>query len=213
MTPEQIKLIDKDINLVRATKISELLNKYIDIYKLPENSVAPFIANVMHESGSFSIKTENMNYTTPARLVEIWKTRFTLNPTKEPNKKDANLYVRNPKKLANLVYANRMGNIQVDDGYTFRGGGFAQITGRDSYTLFTAYVNRRDLTQKNINEVSALVQMQDDWAMDSALWFFVEFKKLVGVTDFITIVKRWNGGTIGLADRKNKYIKALEILS
>ena len=213
MTPEQIQLIDKDINLVRATKISELLNKYIDIYKLPENSVAPFIANVMHESGSFSIKTENMNYTTLARLVEIWKTRFTLNPTKEPNKKDANLYVRNPKKLANLVYANRMGNVQVDDGYTFRGGGFAQITGRDSYTLFTAYVNRRDLTQKNINEVSALVQMQDDWAMDSALWFFVEFKKLVGVTDFITIVKRWNGGTIGLADRKNKYIKALEILS
>lgn len=213
MTKEQLRLIDPSITSTRLDVIVPLLNEMVETYKLPSEALPEFLSNIIHESGSFSIKAENMNYTTPARLVAIWKTRFTL--TGEPNKKDARQYTSNPRLLANLVYGGRMGNIQPNDGYNFRGGGFAQITGRDAYTLFTDYVNRRDLTRLKIEEVAALVQSNDDWAMDSAFWFFCEFKNLeqMAIDDkFKDLVKRWNGGYIGLEDRTNKYNKALEVL-
>lgn len=214
MTQEQFFKLSPSIPSIRAGQLVELINKYIDIYKFPEEAMPEFIANVIHESGVFSIKAEHMNYSTPSRLVDVWPSRFTL--TNEPSKRDARNYINKPKDLANLVYGGRMGNIQPTDGYDFRGGGFAQITGRDAYTLFTRFVNLRDLTKRTINEVATLVQNNDEWAFDSAFWFFCEFKNLEQMAidgNFKELVKRWNGGFIGLQERENLYEKAKTILS
>lgn len=184
------------IKICKKEEIAEALLKCIDIYKMPDDSLDFFLANILHESGNFTIKSENMNYKTPSRLVEIWPSRF--NSTNAPQ------YINNPSKLANLVYSGRMGNTQPNDGFNFRGGGFAQITGRDSYTAYTLFLNRRDFTKRTIAEVAKLVMTDNYWAMDSAFWFFIHFKKLVGVTDFLTVVRRWNGGLIGIEDRKKQ---------
>ncbi len=210
---EQISKLVPTLKDPRLTKIVDLLNKYIDVYKMPDGAFSEFIANVLHESGNFSIKAENLRYTTPERLVAVWPSRFTMNPAREPGKKDARKYINNPQELANLVYGGRMGNVQRGDGFLFRGGGFPQITGRDAYTMFTAFVNRRDLTKRTIAEVAALVQTDDEWAMDAAFWFFCEFKNLeqLAVEDKMKdVVKRWNGGFIGMADRQSKYDDAVK---
>jgi putative chitinase len=206
------QLIKLGVNSKRAAEIEPILLELISTYQLPKEALPEFISNVLHESGMFTIKAENMNYSTPARLVAVWPSRFTL--TKEPNKRDANLFINKPRELANLVYGGRMGNMQTNDGFDFRGGGFAQITGRDAYTLFTRFVNLRDLSKRTIQEVAQLVQTNDIWAMDSALWFFCEFKNLEQMAidgKFKELVKRWNGGFIGMKERSDLYNQA-EIL-
>lgn len=184
---------EQALKICKKEDVANALIKCIDIYKMPQDSLEFFLANILHESGNFTIKSENMNYKTPERLIAVWPSRF--------NKNNAPQYINNPSKLANFVYNGRMGNVQPNDGFNFRGGGFAQITGRDAYTAYTTYLNRRDLTKRTIAEVSTLVMTDVYWAMDSAFWFFIHFKDLVGVTDFRTVVKRWNGGFIGMEDR------------
>jgi putative chitinase len=104
-----------------------------------------------------------------------------------------------------------MGNVQPGDGSLFIGGGFAQITGRDAYTMFTRFVNTRDLSKRSIAEIAKLVQSEDLWAFDSALWFFCEYKNLEQLAlqdNFRELVRRWNGALIGYSDRLEYYERA-----
>lgn len=81
--------------------------------------------------GTFGPVTENLNYTTAARIKQVWPKRFPTLASAEP-------FVRNPEKLANKVYGDRedLGNTQPGDGYRYRGRGLAQITGRGNYRKF-----------------------------------------------------------------------------
>ena len=111
-------------------------------YKIVKDaeSLAGFLANAMHETGGLTILRESLNYKTPARLRQVWPSRFG-------NKSDAELLklCGNEKTLASTVYNGRMGNrVGSDDGYDFRGRGGAQTTGRDGYERL-ANVNIADL--------------------------------------------------------------------
>jgi putative chitinase len=118
-----------------------------------------------------------------------------------PTEALANQYQRNPQKIANKVYANRManGNEASGDGYKFRGRGYIQLTGKDNYTQFS----------KSIGEdmVANPDKVASTYALLSAAWFFSKnsLHKLAdeGASDAVVtkITKRVNGGTIGLADR------------
>lgn len=168
-----------------------------------------FLAQIGHESGNFTIKTESMNYTTPARIVAIWPSRFNLDGS--GGKLNANNYIKDAKKLANTVYAGRMGNGDAasGDGYTYRGGGYLQLTGKESYAAYAKYIG------KDIHEAAELVHTTEHYALDSAAWEFVVDKKLLDECDrgeFVTITKRINGGTIGLEDRKAHYTKFKQLL-
>lgn len=83
-----------------------------------------FISNTEHETTGYTAFSENLNYTTPARLVKTWPTRFNL--------ASAMLYLRNPKKLAEKVYGGRYGN-PPGKAYDYRGGGQIQTTFFDNY--------------------------------------------------------------------------------
>ena len=98
---------------------------------------AYMLATVRHECGpDMKPITENMNYTSDARIAQVWPTRFTVTSAKA--------FVRNPEKLANSVYANRLGNgsPSTGDGFKYRGRGIgAQFTGRVNYEKFSKLFN------------------------------------------------------------------------
>jgi len=207
ITAHQLRRIMPRMSQYKAERVAELINDGCKRYGITNVDVLhEFLANVIHESGAFTITAENLNYSTPARLVAVWPSRFTV--TGEAGKRNAAAFTHEPQKLANLVYGGRMGNTLPNDGWAFRGGGYAQITGRDAYTLYTQFVNRNNSNKRTIFDVAKLVQENDAFAMDSAFWFFCIFKDLEQLAlqdNFRELVRRWNGGWIGMEDRVRLY--------
>ena len=165
--------------------------------------LAHFLAQAGHESGGFKALNENLNYGAKG-LLGTFKKYFTPDT--------AALYERKPEKIANLVYANRMGNGDKasGDGYRFRGRGYIQLTGKDNYSAFDKTVD------ENILENPDLVATK--YPLASAAWFFHKngLQKIAdeGATDVVVtkVTKKVNGGTIGLPDRIkhfNEYYKLL----
>ena len=166
-------------------------------YKLSPNRAAHFFAQTAHESGNFKTFSENLNYSAKG-LRGVFRKYF-------PTDALANAYARQPQKIANRVYANRMGNgpESSGDGWKFRGRGALQLTGHDNYQAFANYVNRPDV-MTNPDLVAG------ELCFESALWFF-DRNKLWGICDqgindgaILALTKRINGGTHGLDDRKLK---------
>jgi len=166
-------------------------------FKLNKNRAAHFFAQTGHETGDFKVFTENLNYSKDG-LMKIFKNYF-------PTEALANAYARNPQKIANKVYANRMGNGSEasGDGYKYRGRGAIQLTGKDNYEAFATYAKRPDVvTNPDI--------VATELSFESALWFF-ERNHLWAICDqgttdaiILQVTKRVNGGTIGLPDRQAK---------
>lgn len=166
-------------------------------YKLSNNRAAHFFAQCAHESGNWKATSENLNYSAKG-LRGIFGKYF-------PTDALARQYERQPQKIANRVYANRMGNGPESSGmgWKFRGRGFLQLTGHDNFKAFSDYINRPDVMD-NPDLVAG------ELAIESALWFF-DRNKLWSICDqgindaaITALTKRINGGTHGLDDRKLK---------
>lgn len=202
-----IREICHEITVARANAIEALFLSVCEKYGIvSKNDKAAFLAQICHESGEFTIKTESMRYTTPQRIVDIWPSRFSM--AGGNGKLNAHDYTNDPEKLANEVYANRMGNGNQasGDGFRYRGGGFLQLTGKESYREYAKYIG------EPIESASEKVRSEDKYALDSAAWEYVTDKKLLGENDFTIITKRINGGVIGLAERRRYYQMALEVI-
>ena len=166
--------------------------------------IAAFVAQCAHESGNFTQLRENLNY----RAVTLRKIFSKYFPTDEL----AQQYASMPNKqvaIANLVYANRMGNgpPESGDGYRYAGKGLIQLTGKDNYTWFAASLGI------GVEEAAEYLETFEG-AAQSACWFW-ETNKLnqwADAGDILTLTKRINGGTIGLEDRIKHYKHALHIL-
>jgi putative chitinase len=166
-------------------------------YKLNKNRAAHFFAQCAHESGNWKATSENLNYGAKG-LRGIFGKYF-------PTDALAKAYERQPQKIANRVYGNRMGNgpESSGDGWKFRGRGFLQLTGHDNYEALSRYIDRPDIMD-NPDLVAG------ELAIESALWFF-DRNKLWSICDqgindaaILALTKRINGGTHGLDDRKLK---------
>lgn len=166
-------------------------------YKLSSARAAHFFAQTAHESGGFKAFSENLNYGAKG-LRGIFGKYF-------PTDALARTYERKPEKIANRVYANRMGNgpESSGDGWKYRGRGALQLTGKDNYRAFANYINRPDVMD-NPDLVAG------ELCFESALWFFDRNKlwsicdQGVGDAAILALTKRINGGTHGLEDRKVK---------
>ena len=167
-------------------------------YKLSPNRAAHFFAQTAHESGNFKAFSENLNYSAKG-LRGIFGKYF-------PTDALARAYERKPEKIANRVYANRMGNGDEasGDGWKFRGRGPLQLTGKNNYRAFGKYIGREQEILDNPDIVA------NELGFESALWFF-DANKLWGICDqgindgaILALTKRINGGTHGLDDRKLK---------
>jgi putative chitinase len=167
-------------------------------YKLSPNRAAHFFAQTAHESGNFKAFSENLNYSAKG-LRGIFGKYF-------PTDALARAYERKPEKIANRVYANRMGNGDEasGEGWKYRGRGPLQLTGKNNYRAFGKYIGREQEILDNPDLVAT------ELGFESALWFF-DANKLWGICDqgindaaILQLTKRINGGTHGLDDRKLK---------
>ena len=167
-----------------------------------EARVAAFIAQCGHESNNFKVLSENLNYSSDA-LNKIFPKYF------ERAGRDAEDYHRQPEKIANVIYANRMDNGDTDsgDGWTFRGGGILQLTGRANYTAFG---NIYDISAEEATEYVR----EKRGALASACWYWETNKlnRYADSGDIKGLTKRINGGYIGLEDRIHHYEHAMEVL-
>lgn len=162
---------------------------------------AAFLAQVGHESADFTRLEESLNYTAP-RLMAVWPGRFPTLPSATP-------YAGNPQKLANRVYADRLGNgpESSGDGFRFRGRSLLQLTGRANYRLAGAALGL------NLEGNPDLL-LQAGPAALVAGWFWRargcnELADLNSADGFRRITVKVNGGEVGLKDRQARWEQAL----
>ena len=184
-----------------------------------EQRVAAFLAQTSHESGGYTMLTENLNYRA-ATLAACWPNRFAeLGPNKKPKRdakgaliptKVALSIEKKPELIANMVYSSRMGNgpPQSGDGWKYRGRGLKQLTGKDNYKRCGAALNL-DL----VNNPDLLLEPLP--AARSAGWFWKvnNLSPLADASDIKGMTKKINGGYIGLEARQSLFDKIMEAIN
>jgi predicted chitinase len=187
-----------------ATQYIGQLEQVLPRYGIAESKLrlAHFFAQVLHESGCMRFDMENLNYSADA-LRRVFAKYF-------PTKAEAEAYARNPERIANRVYANRMGNRNEasGDGWRFRGRGLIQLTGRSNYRAFAAW-----LADERIIDDPDLVS--SEYAVHSAVFFWDKngLNRLADRDDVVGLTRRINGGENGLAHRRELLNKANGLLS
>ena len=180
---------------------ADALNKILPDYGIDTpQRVAAFVAQAAHESGGFTALHENLNYR-PETLQKVFPKYF-------PTADIANQYAHNPERIANKVYANRMGNgpEASGDGFRYCGRGLIQLTGKQNYQAFA------DSIETPVEQVPDFLQTFEG-AVQSACWFWENnnLNQYADSGDILTMTKRINGGTIGLEDRQQHYNQALQV--
>jgi len=162
---------------------------------------AMFLSQLAHESGNFRFVVENLNYSADA-LRRVFGKYF-------PTEALANEYARQPERIANRVYADRMGNgpEASGDGWKYRGRGLIQLTGKNNYASFSMQADNNALVDPDL-------VAQPELAVDSAGWFWTtnRLNQLADTGDVKAVTRRINGGFNGLADREAKYNKLIVLL-
>jgi putative chitinase len=180
---------------------TEALNKILPDYGIDTpQRVAAFVAQAAHESGNFTALHENLNY----RAVTLRKVFPKYFPTDEM----AAQYAQQPERIANRVYANRMGNgpEESGDGFRYCGRGLIQLTGQQNYQNFANSI------ETPLEQIPDFLQTFEG-AVQSACWFWENnnLNQYADTDDILTMTKRINGGTIGLEDRKKHYEHAKHV--
>lgn len=201
--------------MISEDKLKELIpkNKYVSQWSKAINLILPdyeinntlriaaFLAQCIHESGGFVFLTENLNYKAES-LMKVWPRHF-------PTLEIAKSYERNPQKIANKAYANRMGNgdEKSGDGWRYCGRGLIQLTGKSNYQAFAESI------ETPLEEIPEYLQTFEG-AVQSACWFWEtnNLNALADKKDILGLTKKINGGTIGLDDRIKHYEHALHVL-
>ena len=185
------------------------LNKALPVYSIDTpQRIASFISQCAHESRDFTALEENLNYS-EASLERVFSRYFG------DGRRDASLYHRQPEKIANYVYMDKfrssrgaLGNVQEGDGWRFRGKGLKQLTGRNNVEGFAKEFG---ITAE---EASEWLETKEG-ALASALWFWGKngLNAIADTGNVKAATKRINGGSIGLADREQRYGIAMQALT
>lgn len=191
--------IDGALAATWAPLLTAAINKY-DV-----KDISAFIAQLGHESASFSRLVENLNYSAEG-LAKTWPKRFSeiiADPRFGPEysyvpNAAALRIARNPVLIANTVYAGVNGNIRTGDGWTYRGRGLIQLTGRANYAA-EGYENAPEA----LTDPATAANVAASWWVKH---------KLDGLP-LATVTKRINGGLNGQADRQARYVKAMKVFA
>jgi len=180
----------------------------VKYYELSPKRGAHLLGQVIHESGSFKLTRENLNYSVEA-MMRVWPKRF-------PTEESAKPYSRNPKALAELVYFDenrgknyKLGNDTKEKASLYIGRGFIQLTGYNNVRSFASDMRVPDV-------LSNPMLLEEDYAMDTAIWFFNKNNlwKICdeGVNDdaIKRLTKKINGGHTGLDHRIKETKKVYE---
>lgn len=201
-----IKKFQKENGLVPDGIVGpKTLRTFKKVHMLTDSEVANLFGQMHHESLGMSVVRENLNYSVEG-LLTVFSKYFR-------DEEHAKEYARNPQKIANRVYANRMGNRgeESGDGYKFLGRGYIQLTGHDNYLEFSKYIGN-PMIMKHPDIVAT------DYALESALFFFrkngiFNLCKDVSEETIRKVTRRVNGGYKGLLSRikeTQKYYRMLQ---
>lgn len=158
-----------------------------------------FLGQWAHES-NFVCQSENLNYSAQ-RLCAVWPNRF-------PTLASARPFAMNPQSLANRVYNGRMGNAPgSDDGWTYRGRGWPQLTGRDAYRTYGRLVGVDLEAQPDL-----MLRPAISAAVCGAYWHARNLGRLADEGDMISVTRGINGGHNGLEDRILRYRRVVPLL-
>ena len=186
------------------SKIYDELDGVVNLFKINTPlRLSHFLSQCAHESMEFKLTIENLNYSADG-LLRIFPKYFT--------KLTAMKYQRSPERIANIVYANRMGNgnMESGEGWKYRGRGYIQLTGKDNYTAFDTFVNDDIVLQPDL--------VATKYPLLSAGWYFYKnnLNRICDKGSSLQIVteltKRINGGTNGINDRVHHFEKYYNIL-
>ena len=173
-----------------------------------DNQLAMFIAQCAHESAGFQKFQENLNYSSDG-LRKTFPKYFQVVTAQQYGyiKNKAGVITKKADQvgIANIAYANRMGNgpASTGDGWKYRGRGVVQLTGKDNYTRFQKWLNDPEILS-NPDKILSSAKLIVLTGV-----FFWDVNKLQGISDFVLLTKRVNGGTIGLEDRTREYKELL----
>jgi len=200
--PEQLRELKIEPSL--ADSFNEAFERFGILTPLQQ---AAWIGECGHESANFKVVTENLMYRS-ATLLKL----FPLT-AKRPwgfTPETAAQYERQPEKIANRIYGNRMGNRDEasGDGWRFRGSGYIQLTGHANYYHFGQAVGEDFVMQPELVRTPKFAAMSAGW-----FWSTHKLNQYADTRDYVMLTKRINGGLIGLEDRKKHIDHALEVLS
>ena len=196
MTPEQCKKLGID------EKWCDPLNETFEKFKiLTPRQQASFIGQCQHECNNFKTLQEDLRYRAET-LIKLWPSRF-------PTLEIANAYAHQPQKIANKVYASRMGNRDEasGDGFKFRGRGCIQLTGHDSYWHFGQAVNADLVASPDLVSSPKYAALSAGW-----FWSTHNLNALADAMNYEAVTRKINGGIFGLAERIALTQKAYQVL-
>lgn len=179
------------------------LNEILPDYDITSvQRVACFLGQTQHESGNYRAVRENLNYKAEG-LIKIFGSHFP------GGLAEAKQYEHNQERIANRIYANRMGNGSEEsgDGFKFRGRGLIQLTGRENYQFFA------DSIGESVDDIPTFLETFEG-AVQSACYFW-EASKLNALADAMDIKQMTrviNGGYLGLEERTQHIQNAITIL-
>lgn len=161
---EIVKIFQKQIGVKADGLVGKNTYKAGQLfYELTPEQAANFFGQCYVETGGFRSFEENLNYTSADRIRQVFPKYFK---TRDPRE-----YTNSPEKLANLVYGGRLGNVQVGDGWNFRGRGAIQLTGRSNYVSFGKYLQEVGI----VVDCMEIVEMPEkvlDFSFLVAYWYF-----------------------------------------
>ena len=162
---------------------------------------AAFIGQCSHECNHFKTLEENLNY-----RAETLQSKFGHKFKPE----EFALYAHHAEKIANRIYANRMGNRDEasGDGYRFRGRGCIQLTGHDSYWHFGQAVNQNFVMRPELVATPMYAALSAGW-----FWKTHGCNDLAEAENWEGLTKRINGGLFGFEERKQLTQHAIAVLS
>jgi len=202
VTSEQLRQLKIDPGLV------DYFNETFDRFDISTPArQACWIGQCGHECGNFRIMEENLNYRA-ATLLKLFprtpKRAWGFTP------EEAAAYEKQPQRIANRIYSNRMGNRDEasGDGWRFRGAGFLQLTGHSNFWHASQALGEDFVMQPELVRTPKYAAMTAGW-----FWQTHRLNQYADSGDYLTLTKKINGGTIGLEDRKAHINHALHVLS
>ena len=202
VTSDQFNQLKIDVSL------ADVFNETFDRFDLSTPArQACWIGQCGHECGNFRIMEENLNYRAPTLLKLFPRTpKRAWGFTPE----EAAAYEKQPQRIANRIYGNRMGNRDEasGDGFRFRGSGFLQLTGHSNFYHAGQALGEDFVMQPELVRTPKYAAMTAGW-----FWQTHRLNQYADSGDYLTMTKKINGGTIGLEDRKAHINHAIHVLS
>jgi len=174
-------------------------------FKITTNlRLAHFLSQCAHESGNFTITSENLYYSADG-LKKVFGKYFPNNLSES--------YAKQPEKIASRVYGDRMGNGNelTKDGWKYRGRGFVQMTGKSNYEFFSNFIGEDCVSNPDLVSTKYPLASAAYFFNANGLWSICDKgsdEKTVGL-----VTKRVNGGTNGLDERFENFKKYYNLLT